>query len=371
MKTDAGKKLRIIVAGGGTGGHLYPGLALVEELKRRGNLADIIFAGTKRGIESRIIPKEGYRLKYIWIRGFQRSLNPANLIFPLRVIVSLLQAYRLVRHYKPDAVIGTGGYVSGPVLYVAAKLKIPTLIQEQNSYPGVTTRLLAQHASIVHLSFEESKKYFKETKNLVVTGNPIRAGFLITGKNSAYDKFHLTSRKKTLFVFGGSQGAHAINLAVLDILEPLMRDPGIQLLWGTGYNDYQTVKKQCKMYRERASVLPYIDNMPAAYAITDAAICRSGAMTMTELSLAGVPAIFIPLPHAAAGHQEFNARVLVDRGAAEMIREQDLKPEIFLDKIINLLKDDSRREKMTERMKEWANPAAAEEIIDSLLKLVK
>lgn len=370
MNVDGSKKLRIIVAGGGTGGHIYPGLALIEELKRRDLLHDVLFAGTKRGLENRIIPKQGYRLQHIWIRGFQRSLKPANLIFPLRVIVSLFQSFRLIRNFKPDVVIGTGGYVSGPVLYVAAKKRIPTLIQEQNSYPGVTTRLLAQVVNVVHLSFEESKKYFKYQNNLVVSGNPIRANFKIGDRAQAYEKFHLSAGKLTLFIFGGSQGAHAINLAMLKIIEPLMKNQNFQILWATGQNDYQIMLKNCEKYPDRISIQAYIDDMGSAYSIADLAICRSGAMTITETALAGVPAIFIPLPHAAAGHQEFNARVLAERKAVIMIREQELDSEELLANIYALLNDDSKRKSMSQRLKEWADPTAAQKIIDSLLKLV-
>ena len=370
MNSNGPKKLRIVVAGGGTGGHLLPGLALIEELKRRNLLEDVIFAGTKYGIENQVVPKQGYRLEHIWIRGFQRSLKPANLIFPIRLVVSLFQSYRLIHNFKPDAVIGTGGYVSGPVLYVAAKMGLPTLIQEQNSYPGVTTRLLAGYAKIVHLSFEESKKYFKHQDNLVVSGNPVRVNFTEGDRVQAGEKFRLDPAKLTLFIFGGSQGAHTINMMMLNLVDSLMAHHKFQILWGTGHNDHSMIQKRCEKYGERISIHPFIDDMAAAYSIADLAICRSGAMTITETALAGVPAIFIPLRHSAAGHQEFNARVLADREAAVMIREPELEPEKLSITIHTLLNDESTRKRMSQRLKEWADPTAAQKIIDSLLELV-
>ncbi|MDZ7261172.1 MAG: undecaprenyldiphospho-muramoylpentapeptide beta-N-acetylglucosaminyltransferase [candidate division KSB1 bacterium] len=367
---DSSSKIKVLMAGGGTGGHLYPALALVEELEKRNLLAEVVFVGTSRGLEARVVPQAGYPLKLISIRGLRRRLSWENLLIPFQLIASLIQSARILWRFRPDAVIGTGGYVSGPVLFMAALMGIPTLIQEQNSYPGIATRILARWVDQVHLSFEESVKYFRNKANLRVSGNPVRHQLFQGDRQVAAKIFHLDPQKKTLFVFGGSQGAHRINLALLDILDRLLNFQDVQILWATGERDYEMVGQSCAQYGDRVCAKPYIDNMAAAYAISDLALCRAGATTITELALVGLPSILIPFPYATAGHQQFNAQALVNQGAAVMILEKDLSPDRLLTTIHELLENESQRKTMRKKAREWAKPQAASQIIDSLVELL-
>jgi UDP-N-acetylglucosamine--N-acetylmuramyl-(pentapeptide) pyrophosphoryl-undecaprenol N-acetylglucosamine transferase len=369
MCADVPKKIRLLVAGGGTGGHLYPALAIVEAAAARGILEDVLFVGTQAGIEAQKVPARGYRLEYIWISGLRRSLKPENLLFPVKLVVSLCQAARIIRQFKPTDVLGTGGYVSGPVLYLASRRGIPTLIQEQNSYPGITTRLLATRVDRVHLSFEASRKFFKRQDNLILTGNPVASGFSLPNRQAAYQKFHLDSKMQTIVVTGGSQGAHALNQAVFKLLDWLMAYPQFQLVWSTGQVNFELIQTQCQRFPNRIWVRPFIEDMPAAYAIGDLAIGRAGALTLTELAISGVPAILIPYPYATGQHQLYNAQVLAAAGAALVIEEANLTPENLFADIFSLLNNPNRLANMRSQMLAWANPNAAQEIVDSLLKI--
>lgn len=361
--------LTVLFAGGGTGGHLFPALALAEEIKRRIPTAKITFVGTSRGIETQLLPVQGYELIKIWIRGFKRKFSLGNLFFPVMLITSLIQSLALIMKLKPDVVIGTGGYVSGPVVLVAALLGVPTLIQEQNSYPGFSTRLLSRWVDRVHLSFEESRGYFKHQDKLRVSGNPTRAYLRGIPKKEALKKFNLSSGKTTLLVFGGSQGATHINRALLDILDKLMSRENLQLIWATGQKDFQEIRAASRKYEERVYVCPFINDMASAYAACDLALCRSGATTVAELTRCGVPAVLIPYPHAAARHQESNARTLADRGAAVMILDKDLGTKRFENTLMDLLGNDQKRERMRSKSLELGKPEAVKRIVDDLLEL--
>jgi len=361
--------LTVLFAGGGTGGHLFPALALAEEIKRRIPAAEITFVGTSRGIETQVLPAQGYKLVRIWIRGFKRRLSLGNLIFPLMLITSLIQSLALIIKSKPDVVIGTGGYVSGPVVLMAALLGVPTLIQEQNSYPGFSTRLLSRWVDRVHLSFEESRRYFKHQNKLRVSGNPTRSELRSIPREEALKKFNLSPDRITLLVFGGSQGATRINQALLGILDKLMRGEKLQLIWATGQKDFEEVKAACRRYGERVYVRPFIDDMASAYAACDLALCRSGATTVAELTRCGVPALLVPYPYAAAGHQEYNARTLAAKGAAVMILDRDLGTKRFENTLMGLLGDDQKRERMRIKSSELGKPEAAKRVVDDVLEL--
>lgn len=362
-------KLRLLVAGGGTGGHLYPAFAIVEEVAARSGLADILFVGTRKGIEARKVPQRNSPIRFIWISGLHRSVKPENLIFPIKVIWSLWQAYRIIRQFKPTVVLGTGGYVSGPVLYMASRLGIPTLIQEQNSFPGIATRLLASRVNRVHLSFDSSRKYFKRQDNLVLTGNPVQRSFRVPEEKNASARFGLTVGKPTIIITGGSQGAHAINQAMLEILPRMMSMPEIQLIWSTGNADFEAIKKACSPFENRIFVQPFIDDMAAAYAISDLTICRAGAITLTELAIAGIPAILIPYPFAAGQHQLHNALDVERVGGAVVIEEAQLTPEKLYATVFNLVNNLRHLKLMKERIAATANPGATKEIVDSLFEI--
>lgn len=355
-------KLRAIFAGGGTGGHLFPAISIADELKKLEPESEILFIGTKDKIEARVVPQKGYRIKHIWISGFHRSLRFSNVLFPLKVIMSLMQAYSIIKNFKPDVVIGTGGYVSGPVLKVATWLNIPTLIQEQNSCPGVTTRMLARRVDEVHLTFESTRKYLQQASNIFITGNPTRLDLETVNRSDAINYFGFNAREsnKTLLVFGGSLGAHTINRAIMKNINLLIQN-NLRVIWQTGKEDYQSALESAKVYpRELIWINAFIDRMDYAYAVSDFVLCRAGATTIAELTRLGKPAILVPYPHAAANHQYENAKTLAEVGAAEIILDHELEDK-FMNSVIRLL-DDIRLHEMREQSKKLGKPNAAKEL---------
>lgn len=363
------KKLRVMIAGGGTGGHLYPGIALAQEFQKRWS-SRIMFVGTAYGIENKVLPKHPYEFKRIWMRGLQRKLSLANLIFPLRLVVSLVQCTFLILTFKPNVVIGTGGYVSGPALMMAITFRIPTVIQEQNSYPGLVNRLLGKWVSQVHVMFEESIPYFKGQSDIFVSGNPVRGGFNLVNKKAALKKMNLQEDKLTLFVFGGSQGAHAINQAVLNSIEELKKLPGLQILWATGPHDSKIVTDKCGA-DPGISNHEFIEDMASAYAAADFVLCRSGATTLAEIAICGLPAILVPYPYSAGGHQEFNAKARETTGAAIMILEKSLNKETLVSTISDFSNNPERRESMSKAAVRLAKPNAAGDIAVKIKPLLK
>ncbi len=363
------KKLRVMIAGGGTGGHLYPGIALAQEFQKRWS-SRIMFVGTAYGIENKVLPKHPYEFKRIWIRGLQRKLSLANLIFPLRLVVSLVQCTFLMLTFKPNVVIGTGGYVSGPALMMAITFRIPTVIQEQNSYPGLVNRLLGKWVSQVHVMFEESIPYFKGQSDIFVSGNPVRGDLNMVNKKAALKKFNLQEDKLTLFVFGGSQGAHAINQAVLNSIKELKELPGLQILWATGPHDSKIVAEKCGA-DQGISNHEFLEDMASAYAVADFVLCRSGATTLAEIAICGLPAILVPYPHSAGGHQEFNAKARETTGAAIMILEKSLNEEILISTISDFLNNLEKREAMSKAAVRLAKPNAARDIAAKIEPMLK
>jgi UDP-N-acetylglucosamine--N-acetylmuramyl-(pentapeptide) pyrophosphoryl-undecaprenol N-acetylglucosamine transferase len=361
------RPLRIVFAGGGTGGHLFPALAIAEEIKLIAPSAEILFVGTKGKIEARVVPQQGYRFETIWISGFRRSMKISNLLFPLKVLVALMQSNRILSSFRPDAVVGTGGYVSGPVVYTAALRGIPTLIHEQNSFPGATTRFLGKRVDEVHCSFERSLKYFRRADNVFMSGNPTRRGLENADRDEALRYFGITaSGNKTILIFGGSLGAHAINRAVGEFL-PLLVKEGFRLLWQTGQEDFPAAEALAKPFPHQVWVKPFIDRMDYAYAVSDLVVCRAGATTIAELTRLGKPAILIPYPHAAADHQTENARAMAEQGAAEIVEDaaaaEKLMPAILA------AAGSSRLRTMADAGKRLGNPAAAHTIAVRVLRL--
>ena len=357
-----------MLAGGGTGGHLFPALAIADELKKRRAEVEIVFVGTKKGLEARLVPERGYKLLLLEVKGLKRSLDLQNLLFPYYVMKALKQAKDYMKSEKPDVVVGTGGYVSGPPLKVAGKMGISVLIQEQNSYPGITTRLLAKQAQRVFLAYEESKKYFKRQDNLEVTGNPVRSDFTRIDKVQARQILEIDERKKVILILGGSQGAKAINDSLLHSLSHLEGNDWLWILWQTGPKDFERVKKALEIKRLPITALPFIQEMAAAYAASDLVISRAGALTLAEITTCGKPAILIPYPFAAADHQRHNAEVLVKAGAAEMILENDLPQVNLLQRMLELVKDEQRLESMSVQSKKLGRPEALDRIVIEILK---
>lgn len=365
------KQLSIVFAGGGTGGHLFPAIAIADEVKNEEPDAKITFIGTRKKIESKVVPQHGYGFEAILVRGFRRKLALENLLFPVKFVIAFFQSIVLMRKLRPDVVVGTGGYVSGPPLFVASLLGIPTLIQEQNSYPGVTTRLLASRASEVHLSFKSSEHYLKRRDNVHISGNPTRGVIGKISREKAGQFFSLDASRAVLLVFGGSLGANSINNGVLQIL-PHLVSRGFQVVWQTGEMDFARVDAEAtKLSRVAGGMVKvhkFIDRMEYAYAACDLAVCRAGASTVAELANAGVPSVLVPYPYAAADHQTENARAMVELGAAVMIRDSGLTGQL-LETVEKLLGDPAKLRAMRERALSIGKPDAAATIARSVLRL--
>lgn len=360
---------KVILAGGKTGGHIFPAIAMAEEFKKRFSESRVIFVGTKDGLESEIVPTHGFKLISIQARGLYRKVNLKNLMLPYYVLKSLYQSLRILNEERPDLVVGTGGYVSFPVVFSASLKNIPTLIQEQNSYPGLSTRLLAFFVDRVCLSYLSSIKYFSTKKKLMVAGNPVREGIVSASRFEALRNFDLDPNKKTIFIFGGSQGAHAINLAVLDALDFLSEN--WQLLWQTGENDFVSVSEKVKGKKIKCLVFPFIDDMSSAYAASDLVISRAGALTLAEITVSGKPSLLIPYPFATADHQRYNAEVLQKEGAAEIIFQRDLTGEILAQRLFSLLSHEERLKKMEKQSKRMGKPEAASLLVNEMENLLK
>lgn len=367
------RTLSVLLAGGGTGGHLFPAIAIAAEIKRLRPDTRITFAGTRKKIEARIVPQHGYDFSPIWISGFTRRFSVGNLLFPFKVVVALMQSCTLIRKCRPDVVIGTGGYVAGPVVSMASALGIPTIIQEQNSYPGVTTRLLASHVDEVHVTFETSLQYLSRKDNVRVTGNPTRESVGSISRKEGRLFFHLDGGKKTLLVFGGSLGAGSINRAILDCIADLVNE-GVQVIWQTGPEDHGALAAGVASGRiateEAVRIYSFIEKMEYAYGACDLAVCRSGATTLAELTRGGVPSILVPYPHAAADHQTENARAMVDAGAAVMLTDEEIHTKLA-STVRALMSNDQLLSRMAERSRSLARPDAAGDLAKAVLALAE
>jgi undecaprenyldiphospho-muramoylpentapeptide beta-N-acetylglucosaminyltransferase len=354
---------RFIISGGGTGGHIFPAIAIADELKRRLPDAEILFVGAKDRMEMQKVPQAGYPIEGLWISGLQRKLSWQNLLFPLKFISSLLKSRSIIKRFKPDAVIGTGGFASGAVVKVAGQMGIPTFIQEQNSYAGITNKMLAKNAHKICVTYDAMEQFFPKEK-IVKTGNPIRDGLLnITQyRSEGLSYFHLDSQRKTLLVLGGSLGARRINQLIEQQL-PLFEQLGVQVLWQCGKLYYEEYKKYNS---EQVRVLAFIDRMELAYAAADVIISRAGASSVSELCVVGKPVIFIPSPNVAEDHQTKNARAIADKQAAILLRESDLN-EQFANTFSTLIADETQQEALSAHIKALAQPNATKDIVNLIL----
>lgn len=358
---------RIIFAAGGTGGHIYPAIAVADELKKVNEDVKIKFVGARGRIEEKIVPQNGYELSTIDIRGFKRSLSPKNLVSVLKLLKALRESKKILKSFKPQIVFGTGGYVSGPVLKSAAKLGIKTVVQEGNYYPGITVKLLSKTVDKVIINFEGSKKYLKRRDNIEVMSYPVRQNLKRISKPEALNFFNLNESKSTLFVFGGSQGASSINSALIKCLKNLLLSD-VQIIWQTGERDYQKV---CGAVENTAyvKVLKYIDNINIAYSASDLVLCRAGISTIMEIASFGCAAVFVPYPLAAENHQETNARALVENNAASIIHDSELNEKLEVT-ILELIHNRKLLEQMRNNVKEFADENASQKIVQLLLKVV-
>ena len=364
--SDSEAPIRLLIAAGGTGGHVYPGIALAEEWRRRHPDSEVIFVGTVRGLEATVVPRAGFALRTIAARGFPRRLGLGLVRALGAAVASLVQAASLIKELKPNVVLVTGGYVSGPVGLMAKLAGIPLVVQEQNSVPGATNRWLNLIADEVHISFMESRSYFRRRNNLKVTGNPIRRSLLRQDRTSAYESLRLDPTRKTLLVFGGSRGAASINRAFAEALPRLHRAANIQVVWQTGQEEEEAMRAKANGLPFPVRVLAYLDAMEKAYAVADLAVCRAGAMTIAELTACGVPAILVPYPHATHDHQTQNARGLTERGAAEMIPDAEVNGTELAKRVLGLFADESRLRRMARNARAFARTNAAERLVGSI-----
>lgn len=360
------------MSGGGTGGHIFPAIAIADALKKRLQNVEILFVGAKGRMEMEKVPQSGYEIKGLWISGFQRKLDKRNLIFPFKLISSLLGALKIVKSFKPDIVIGTGGYASGPLLYMASRRNVPTLILEQNSYPGITNKLLGKSVDRICVAYPGMEKYFVKNK-ITITGSPIRE--LITEnkieKSEACKFFGLDEDKTVLLIIGGSQGALGINRAVTANLNKLCA-LGLQILWQTGQSSIDDALKSVEENDLKGSVVvkEFISRMDMAYSASDIVISRAGAIALAEIVALEKPAIFIPLPSAAEDHQTKNAMTLVDGGAAILVKEKDAI-EKLAEAVNQLVSDNKEKEQIIKNIKDFKTPDATTRIVDEALKLIE
>lgn len=361
------RKPKFIVSGGGTGGHIFPALAIADELKVRFPDADILFVGAEGKMEMQRVPEAGYPIEGLWISGIQRKLTLDNLMFPFKLFSSLRKSRKIVKAFQPDVVIGTGGFASGAVVKVAAGKGIPTLVQEQNSFPGITNKLLGKEVDSICVAYDGLERFFPKHK-IIKTGNPVRQGLLdVTAKREeATAYFELDQSKKTLLVIGGSLGARRINQLIEEQL-PLFEEMGIQLIWQCGKFYYEEYKKY---ESTTVKVRAFLDRMDLAYAAADTIISRAGASSVSELALVGKAVIFIPSPNVAEDHQTKNAKSIVEQEAALLIRESELN-EQFVRMFKDLLNNKEKQMELGQKFKQLALPRATKDIVDQIVELMK
>lgn len=361
---------RILLAAGGTGGHVYPAIAIADAVKKLSSGSDVLFVGTRDRMEWQAVPGAGYNIKSVWISGFHRRLTPQNLLFPIKLMVSLVQSYSILKRFKPDIVVACGGFAAGPVGWVAAKLGIPLAIQEQNSYPGVTNRLLAKNAVKIFTAFEAAEQYLPKEK-IELTGNPVRSSLSVSDKSEALTHFGFSSDKPVLLILGGSGGALAINDAVAARLDILHNDAGLQIIWQCGKKYYDEILESFDLDAyPNLKLMGYIDDMPAAYGAATLVLTRAGASTCSELMMIGKPSVLVPSPNVAGDHQTKNAAAMVAEGASLLILEEELE-EALTDRVPSILKDEGKLAKMSGAALELAKPGAAKQIADKLFELTK
>ena len=362
------KKYKFILSGGGTGGHIYPAIAIANELKLRFPNCEILFVGAQDKMEMQKVPQAGYKIEGLWIAGLQRKLTFSNAIFPIKLVNSLWKSRKIIKNFKPDVVIGTGGFASGPLLQVANSFGIPTVIQEQNSYPGITNKLLSKKANAICVAYENLDRFFPKSK-ITFTGNPVRQDVLdIHSKRSeAISYFNLDDNKKTLLVLGGSLGSRRINQLIEKELDFLIAND-VQVFWQCGKFYYEEYKHFSE--KENVQVVSFIDRMDLIYAAADFVISRAGASSVSELCLVGKPTIFIPSPNVAEDHQTKNAKAIVDENGALLIKESELD-EKFEAVFNQLIHDENLQKNLSENIKKLAKPNATKDIVEEIIKLIK
>lgn len=363
--------MKIAVSGGGTGGHIYPALALIREIKKKDEKVEFLYIGTEKGLESKLVPRENIPFKSIHITGFKRKISFENVKTILRFLKGVRDSKKMLKEFKPDVVIGTGGYVCGPVVYAAAKMGIPTIVHEQNSVPGLTNKFLSRYVDKIAICFEEAREFFPEQK-VVLTGNPRASEVLgqdgIKGRLSAGLKLKIP----TVLIFGGSRGARPINEAVVKSLTELS-GKSYQVLYVTGDVHFEDVQKEVELVGNPENVIikPFIHNMPEVLSSVDLTVARAGATTLAELTSLGIPSILIPSPYVTDNHQEKNARALSENGAARLLLEKDLTGPKLVESIDHILGNEEKLAHMKKAARKLGIPDAAQRLYRLMEELAK
>ena len=364
------KKLRVVFAGGGTGGHVFPALNMAAAIREKWDV-EFLFFGTERGLERIKVPEAGYPIEFIPVAGFQRRLTYKNFMFPWKLYQSMHICKNKLTEFNPDLVIGSGGYVMGPVLKSAQKLGIPTILQEQNSFPGVTTRLLAKSAKLIFLAYPEAKNYLHSTGRIMITGNPIRQINVKQSMDKLFAQFGLDKQKKVILAFGGSQGAASINKALMKMLLNNGLPEGYQLLWQTGMKEIDTIQNFIQNNDIKfVQPLPFINEMQCAYTVADFVVCRAGAMTISELMVAGLASVFVPYPFAAGNHQYKNALALEQKNAALLVMDNPDLDKNLTNAIKLLAQDEPKRRQLGDRIAGLHQPDTLAQMTTAIEQLI-
>ncbi|MEO0330254.1 MAG: undecaprenyldiphospho-muramoylpentapeptide beta-N-acetylglucosaminyltransferase [Bacteroidota bacterium] len=371
------KPYRVIISGGGTGGHIYPAIAIANALKSNHPDTEILFVGAEGRMEMQKVPEAGYLIEGLWISGLQRKLTVDNLAFPAKIVSSSLKAHKIINKFKPQAAIGVGGFASGPLVYVASIRRIPSLLQEQNSYAGLTNKMLANQVDKICVAHPGMEKFFPADK-LVFTGNPIRKEIvelaqqgLNNNRKEALEYFNLDPQKKTLLIIGGSLGAKTLNESVINNVQKLV-DAEVQVIWQSGKYYYPQMKQKLEAIpnREGIHLWEFLSRMDLAYSVADVVISRAGALSISELALVQKPVIFVPSPNVAEDHQRKNAEALVRVQAAQMVTDTEA-PTLLMERALELLADESQRKQLQKNIQQWARPEAAEHIAQEVVNLIE
>ncbi len=360
---------RILIAAGGTGGHVYPAIAIADALRELNDSVELLFVGTKDRMEWEAVPKAGYKITDIWISGFHRRLTPQNLLFPIKLLVSMMQSRRIIKKFRPQLMLSCGGFAAGPVGWAAAAKQVQVCIQEQNSFPGWTNRKLGPKAQRVYTAFEEAGEYFEKNK-VRMYGNPVRTRLADINRNKAAQLWSLDPAKNTLLVLGGSGGALTINRAMIKNLKHLHDESGLQVIWQCGKHYYeQIVSKINPVDYKNLRLQPFVEDMSSAYAIADLAVSRAGAISCAELMLTGTPSVMIPSPNVAGDHQTKNANELVAKGAAQLLRDDHAEDQLAA-RITELFENPERLAKMRKNALSLSKPDASRQIAEDMLTLI-
>ncbi len=361
-----GNRNRVLFAGGGTGGHLFPAIAVAEQIKEMNKETEILFVGTRSKIEGKVVPELGYNFKSIWIKGFSRRFEWENLLFPLKLFVSLIQSLIINLKFLPDVAIGSGGYVSGPVIFGSSIIGAKIILLEQNSYPGITTKLLERFANEVHISFNDSRDYLKRQDIVHFTGNPVRKYLGTEKKSTALEKFELNLEYKTLLILGGSLGAASINKAIKENVDELLNND-VQIIWQTGKN---YIDEYRNLTSSKVKVFEFIDDMNAAYSACDLLLARAGATTIAEILVLGIPSVLVPSPNVAEDHQYYNAKSLTDKNAAVLIKDDELIAILF-ERVMAIINSDEKLKELKQNAFKLAKPESAKRIAKNVLRYIE